>query len=113
MADSSINIGELKNISNQIKDDTNKISDLYKNTISTALENCKEDLTVSGVNFNEVQTSFQKLFTSLTSQLDEFTNAMNTKIIPSYETTAVVITKLFNEQFANEMNEYLNIINSD
>ena len=113
MADSMISIEDLKRISNQIKDDTNKMSELYNNTISNALETCKDDLVVSGINFDDVQASFKNLFSSLTSQLNEFTDAMNTKVLPRYEATASTITKLFNQDFANEMNEFLKIINSN
>ena len=113
MADSQINTGNLRNLTTSIKKDTEKMNELYKITISRALEACKEDLVVSGINFDDIQTSFQKLFASLVAQLNEFTDAMETKILPSYEATASSLARLFNQDSANEMNDYIKIINSD
>ena len=111
MADSTIRTGDLKNITNSIIKDTDKIRDLHTYTITQALEQCQENLVLSGLNYEEVNTTFKTLFTTLTDQLKELTDAMNTKILPRYEMTATSITKLFNQDLANEMNDYLKIIN--
>ena len=108
-----INIEDLKAINTSLKSDVDKIDALYTNTVQTALTNCQEDLKVSGLNYDEVQTSFKNLFTSLSAQLNELTNAMDNKIIPQYEATASSIVKLFNQDFANEMNDYMKIINGN
>lgn len=113
MADSQISTGDLRNITTNIKKDTDKINDLYNLHISKALEECQDDLILSGVDFQYIQDSYKNLFTNLISQLNEFTDALSNNIIPRYEATASSITKLFNQDFANEMNEYLNIINKD
>jgi hypothetical protein len=113
MAESRINTGDLRRLTTQIKNDTDKMNDLYQHTISKALEECQNDLVVSGVNFDDIQTSFKTLFTNLINQLNEFTDVMQNTVIPKYETTAGYITKLFNQDFANEMNEYIKIINSN
>lgn len=110
MADSKIKTGELRNISTSIRKDAEKLNDLYTGSISKALDSCRENLVVSGLNVEEIQTSFKVLFTDLVNQLNEFVDAMDTKILPQYELTATSITRLFNQDFANEMNEYLKII---
>ena len=100
-------------ITAQIQKDTESMNDLYKNQVVRALEGCQNDLVVSGVNFDDIRTSFDTLFTNLTGQLNTFTDVMQNTILPQYETTAASITRLFNQDFANEMNDYLKTINSD
>lgn len=113
MANNYIKIENLKEISTSLKNDADKITDLYNNTIKTALESCQNDLKVSGLNYDDIQAAFGKVFANLSNQLIELTDAMNNKIIPKYEQTASTIAKLFNQDFATEINNYLSIINKD
>lgn len=113
MADSKIKTENLRNLTTNIKKDNDKMNELYNNTISRALEACQEELVVSGVNFEDIQTSFKNLFINLTSQINELTDAMENKILPSYEATANSLSRLFNQDFANEMNDFIKIINSN
>ena len=108
-----INLDDLKTINQGLKSDIEKINSLYTNSVANALINCQEDLKVSGLNYDEVQNSFKNVFTSLTAQLTTLTDAMDSKIIPQYEATASSIIKLFNQDFANEMSDYIRIINGN
>ena len=53
MTQSRINTVDLRRLTTQIKNDTDKMNDLYQYTISKALEECQNDLVVSGVNFDD------------------------------------------------------------
>ena len=108
-----IKIDTLKDINNNIESDTQKIENIYKNTIAKALESCQQELKVSGLNYEEMTNSINKVFTTVVSQLDELTTAMSEKILPKYEATTQSVVKIFNQDFANEISEYLKIINSD
>lgn len=112
MADNLFKADDLRSITNNLIDDTSKISDLYTGTISKAIENCKNDLQVAGLNYDEIQKAFSVLFANLAEKLTELTNAMNNSIIPKYEQTTSLIAKIFNQDFVNEINQYLDIIKS-
>ena len=100
----------LKEISNQLSANSEKIYSVYSQDIASALEACQEDLKVSGLNYGEVNETFRSLFVSLKGQINELAEALNTTIIPEYESTAVVISKMFNKDFASKMNDYLSIM---
>jgi DNA anti-recombination protein RmuC len=108
-----IKIGDLREITDDIKNEANNLLDAYSTHVVTALESSQVELKVSGLNYDEVQESMKKVFTNIVGQINELTDAMNTKILPKYEATAASVSKLFNQDFANQITEYLNVINND
>lgn len=107
-----VNLNDLKAITTDIKNQADEISNAYTNQVINALESSKNELKVSGVNYEEMQETIKKVFTSVASQVYELTEAMNNIIIPKYETTTNVVNKLFNQDFANEINDCLTAINN-
>lgn len=103
----------LQQVSTQLAANSEKIYSLYTNDITSILQSCEEELKVSGLTLDTVYDSFKKLFTSLHSQINNLVDALNNTIIPEYEYSAQTVSKKFNSEFANSMNEYLNIMNRD
>ena len=105
-----IDSGSLKEIANQLSENSEKMYSVYSQDIVSALEACQEDLKVSGLSYGEVNETFRNLFVSLRSQINGLAEALNTTILPEYESSAAAISKMFNEDFASKMNDYLTIM---
>ena len=105
-----INSESLKEIASQLSANAERIDSVYNQDIVSALEACQADLKISGLNYGEVNETFRTLFVSLKGQINELANALNTTILPEYMTTAETISKMFNQDFASKMNDYLSIM---
>lgn len=105
-------ISELKDTNEKLVEETNELNNLVQEKVLPALEICKDNLIMSGLNYEEIKTTFDTVFKNTTSQINELTSAMNDTIIPKYEQTAASIAKIFNQDFVNEMNNYMSNINN-
>lgn len=108
-----ISINDLGEITADIMANSDKIHFAYTEKVVKGLERAQNELKVSGVNYDEIQETMKKLFTNLTTQLNELTDAMTNTIIPKYEATTNVINRMFNQEFANEINDCLATINAE
>ena len=98
-------------VAKNIDDKRQEIDTIYKNRMIPVLQQCAEYLKVSGLNYDDVSSSFNKVFESLNNQLNELTGALTEKIIPSYENASSIIKQAFNNEFAEELKTALNIMN--
>lgn len=113
MADNYIQTSNLRDVTKRLNEEADEINQLFNGKVLKALEACQDELKVSGLNYDEIQNTFKSVFKSAVDQLKELTTAMDTTILPKYEATAASIAKLFNQDFANEMSNYLNQIKSE
>jgi len=111
MPNNYIQTDQLRTTTQRLIDETMEINNLFQGKVIPTLNACQEDLKVSGLNYDEVQTTFNNVFNSIVNQLNELSDAMENKIIPKYEQAAASISKLFNQDFANQMNTIMNNIN--
>ena len=110
--DIRVNTNSIQNVSNNIDTKREEMLEIYRTQILPALQSSKEYLNVSGLSYDEVIASFNALFGSLDSQLGNFTDTLNSKVIPKYLTSANIVNQLFNKEFADEMGNILTKMNS-
>ena len=101
---------ELRAVAISLKQKEEKINNIYNNQIKSLLAESEEAIKVSGVDFNEINTQFQKAFTALATNLDNLSNALTNQILPKYDNLSISIKNAFNNNFANQMNEILNAL---
>lgn len=98
----------LKEIANNINTKRDEIATLYKNSITKVLTESKDAISISGINFDEFLSKFGKTFETLDTRLGELSNVLVNQIIPNYDEINVQIKQIFNQDFANQMNDILN-----
>ena len=102
---------ELKQVSKNIDDKRNQISMIYNNKLKNILEESKEAVVASGLDFDEFKQSFGTAFSRIETKLGELSSALINEIIPQYESLNSYIGKAFNVDFANEMSSILKELN--
>ena len=85
----------------------------FTSKILPVLNSSEECLKVSGLNYEEVQKSFNDVFNKLDGRLTDLSRALTDKIIPGYENASDVIRQMFNTEFAEELQKALSIMNAD
>ena len=108
-----VNAEGLQQVSKELAANSEKMYALYSKDIVSVLNSCQEELKVSGLDTNIVSESFQKMFSDLRTKTEELIGALDNTIIPEYEASAQTINHLFNNEFANKINEYLEIMKKD
>ena len=111
MSDVYVNSEGLKSIALGIEQKRAAINDLYKTKVVQLLNRSKEDLKVSGLNYDELYSSFDTLFSSLDNRLNELVNILVNVVIPKYGQVCDSIVKMFNNDFANSMNDIIATMN--
>ena len=84
----------------------------YASKVQPLLKSIEECLTVSGVSYDEIISSFDGVFNGLDKNLSNLYSALNDKIIPQYEESMSVVTRIFNNDFASELRSVLSRMNS-
>lgn len=101
--DIRVNTHEIQDVSNSIDAKRAQMLEIYRTQILPALKSSQDYLKVSGLSYDELIATFNALFGSLDSQLGNFTNALNTKVLPKYQSSEAIVSQLFNSDFAKEM----------
>ena len=102
---------DMKIVASNINSKREEISKIFKTKLLPILETSKECLNVSGLNYDDVIKSYENLFNSLDTQLNKLTDALVNQIIPSYNESSQIITKMFNSDFAKNMQDALTMMN--
>jgi hypothetical protein len=108
----SVNIDELRSIASTIKTKNEELYNLYKTEFINILEESKSYIKVSGLDFSAMESSFKTLFTNLNTQMNELSDVITNSVIPNYEFGADAVVKMFNSEFASQMQELLSIVNT-
>ena len=106
-----VSVEDLRQVANNLLSEKDKISDIYNKKIVSILDNSKDAISASGVNFDEFRTTFSNVFSRLSTNLENLSNALTNEIIPKYNDLNSFVGKSFNVDFANEMNSLLGKIN--
>ena len=106
-----VSVEDLRQVANNLLSEKYKISDIYNKKIVSILDNSKDAITASGVNFDEFRATFSNVFSRLSTNLENLSNALTNEIIPKYNDLNSFVGKSFNVDFANEMNSLLGKIN--
>lgn len=105
----SISTEGLKEVANTINEKKDEIMKIYNTTLKSILSSSKECLSVSGLDYSQVENEFKTTFETLDKRVTELTNVLVTKIIPSYEDLSGEIKQMFNNDFASEMASILDL----
>ena len=106
-----VSTDDLKQVAKNLLSKKETIANIYKSKVETVLEESKEAVSASGVDFEEFKSTFSKVFSRVDTKLENLANALTNDIIPKYEGLNSYVGKSFNVDFANEMNSLLDRIN--
>ena len=109
--DVKINTTEMRNIADNIRGWNEEIWSIVVQKVRPILESSKDCLTVSGLSYDEVITSFNNVFDTLDNQLSSLSEVLTNKIIPKYEQSENVVANMFNKDFAAEMTKLMGEMN--
>ena len=98
---------DLRGVAASLKQKKEEVSRIYNTYVKSLLAESESAIKVSGVDFNEINTQFQKAFTNLETNLDNLSNALTNQILPKYDNLSISIKNAFNNNFASQMNEIL------
>ena len=101
---------ELKQVASDLMNKKNEISNICNTKVKSILDESREAISASGLNFDEFKESFGQVFSRLDSKMEALSNALSKEIIPRYENLDSYINKAFNVDFANEMGSLLSKI---
>lgn len=107
-----VSADDLRQVAANLQTKKEEILNVYNSKVKAVMEESKEAIVISGLNFDEFNEQFRKAFVNLSDRLDSLSNALTTQIIPQYENLNMSIKKAFNVDFANQMTEILKSLNS-
>ena len=105
-----VNTNSIKSIADSLKIRNDAIKSIYEKQVKVLLEESKDTINVSGINFNDIDSQFNKAFMSLSSNLEELSNVLINQILPKYDDLTIAIRSAFNDKFASQMSELLKSI---
>ena len=109
MNSEKVNIENLKLIAADIKKKKDEIITIYDMKIKTIIDYSHECIVMNGDSFERVEKEFADLFNELDLSLMNLADILSNKIIPNYEDLSLNIKEYFNNQFALELEEILNM----
>ncbi len=98
---------DLRQVANNLNNKKNEIMNIYNSKVKPVMQQSKEAITVSGLNFEEFNRQFNQAFTNLANEIGSLSNALTNKIIPNYNDLSQSIRNAFNNEFANQMSTIL------
>ena len=102
-----ISTSGLQEIATNINTKRDEISSLYKNSITKIINESKDAISISGLNFDDFVQKFGNTFEALDTRLAELSEVLVNQIIPNYDELNVQIKQAFNQDFATQMTEIL------
>lgn len=101
-----IDTSGVRTIANNLKNYNSDIMNISKEAM-TILNKLQDYIIISGLNFNDVTTTFNQAFTDTENDLDRLTDVLLNRIIPKYEELYNSVKTFFNQEFASELSSYL------
>lgn len=109
MADIYINSEELKLVASEMKNKSNSILDTYKSDVMNAIMMGSESIQISGLDASNVLSSFDRIFTSLNTRINNLSDFLNNAVANEYDLVSSSIANEFNNSFATELAKLLGI----
>ena len=94
---------ELREVARELLQRKESLNNIYNNSVKRVMEDSKEAINISGLEFNEFNLEFQKAFTELGNRMENLANALQNQILPRYDNLSVSIRNAFNNDFASQM----------
>lgn len=101
---------ELREVARDLLQRKESLNNIYNNSVKRVMEDSKEAINISGLEFNEFNLEFQKAFTELGNRMENLANALQNQILPKYDDLSSSIKSAFNNEFASQMQNLLNQI---
>lgn len=103
----NVDLGGLAAISKELNNAGSDIYNTYKSKVSNALQSSDDCFYVSGLNTDAILNNFNDIYTSLNKQITELCDLLDNKIIPQYNELNYIVTRMFNNDFANQLESLL------
>ena len=104
-----VNTDGLKSVAQDMNAKRDEIMNIYNGTLKQIIESSKECISTSGLDFDMVNSVFERTFKNLDTSISQLSDVLLNKIIPSYEELSAEIRYAFNTEFADEMSNLLGI----
>ena len=101
---------DLRKVANELLQRKDSLNNIYTNQVKRVMEDSREAISISKLDFNEFDIEFQKAFTNLGNRIESLANALNNQILPKYDDLSISIRNAFNNEFASQMQSLLNDI---
>lgn len=106
-SDVIVNTSNLREATSSIITKKDEIMDIYNNSIKKLLVDSETKLINKEQEIIDIEESLKKLFVQFDTSVTELTNLLINKIIPNYDNLSVDVKSLFNDNFANKLNDLL------
>ena len=109
---SSISIEEVKVVLNNLKAQNELIKNTFKNEIVNVLQLSESCLSVAGLDYSKIYDSLNETFTKVDERFINLINALDGVVIKNYNQTSDTVSKMFNNDFANQLSDLLDVNNN-
>lgn len=104
-----VNTSNLREVASSIIAKKDEIMDIYNNSIIKLVTESEAKLTNKESEIIDIEESLKKLFLQFDTNVAELTYLLTNKIIPNYDNLSNDVKSLFNDKFANRLNDLLKI----
>ncbi len=103
----TVSTEELRQVAEDLRNKKEEILNIYNTKIISILEESKEAISASGLNFDDFKSTFSQVFGRIDTKITSLSNALTNTIIPKYDELNSYVGNAFNNDFANQMGELL------
>ena len=107
-----VSTDELRTVASDLLAKKEQVMNIYNTNVRKVMEESKEAIVMSGLDFNEFDSQFRAAFTTLSNNLNALSTALTTQILPKYDDLSSSIRTSFNSTFASQMNDILTALKS-
>ena len=91
----------------KLKGKSDDIYKLYSKDIKDVLDNSRQCFYVSGLDSDKIISSFDDIYGGLNTQISDLVDLLENEIILRYDELKIAISKMFNDNFSNQMESLL------
>ena len=102
-----VSTDELRSVAANLLVKKEQVMNIYNTNVKKVMEESKDAIVMSGLDFNEFDNQFKAAFTSLSERLNALSTALTKDILPKYDDLSSSIKRAFNSTFASQMQEIL------
>lgn len=103
----AITVAELKTVLNSLKEQQESMQSTYNSLIKPVLDSSSQCFQVAGLDYTEIESIFNKTFSSVDNKFASLINVLENDVIGKYSELALALKKLFGNDFATQLNDLL------
>ena len=104
-----VKLDELKEIAVKMREKKDILLDIYEKKIKQILYKSNLCITKSGGNYEEIESTYNDLISQFDYKMTDLDEFLINKVIPSYEYLSTDIKNIFNHDFADKMQNLLDM----